>query len=98
MGCSGVLGGLPEASDQASKLVLISPGGSIDVITKHHAFIQVDRAENINRDIPLATACKADAEKLCADKYEVGPVQACPYMCRSPSPCHACCLHAGSAV
>ena len=60
--------------------------------------MQVDRAENINRDIPLATACKADAEKLCADKYEVGPPQACSHVCKSSSPCHACCLHAGSAI
>lgn len=34
---------------------------------------KIQRAENINRDLPLAKACKADAEKLCADKYEVRP-------------------------
>jgi Golgi apparatus protein 1 len=32
---------------------------------------KVERAENINRDLPLAKACKSDAEKLCADKHEV---------------------------
>ncbi len=32
---------------------------------------KIERADNINRDLPLAKACKADADKLCADKFEV---------------------------
>lgn len=33
---------------------------------------KIERSDNINRDLPLAKACKADAEKLCAGKFEVG--------------------------
>ncbi|KAK9816541.1 hypothetical protein WJX72_001742 [[Myrmecia] bisecta] len=31
------------------------------------ADFRIDAASNINKDVPLATACKKDAEKLCAD-------------------------------
>ena len=33
---------------------------------------KIQRSTNINMDLPLAKACKADAEKFCANKYEVG--------------------------
>ena len=33
---------------------------------------RIQRSTNINMDLPLAKACKADAEKFCANKYEVG--------------------------
>ena len=32
---------------------------------------KIQRSTNINMDLPLAKACKADAEKFCANKYEV---------------------------
>ncbi|CAL5218414.1 g90 [Coccomyxa viridis] len=31
---------------------------------------KIQRSTNINMDLPLAKACKADAEKFCANKYE----------------------------
>ena len=32
---------------------------------------KIQRSTNINMDLPLAKACKADAEKFCANKFEV---------------------------
>jgi len=32
---------------------------------------KIQRSTNINMDLPLAKACKSDAEKFCASKYEV---------------------------
>ena len=32
---------------------------------------RIERAGNINSDLPLARACKADAEKLCANRPTV---------------------------
>ena len=32
---------------------------------------KIQRSTNINMDLPLAKACKSDAEKFCANKYEV---------------------------
>lgn len=32
---------------------------------------RIGRSENINADLPLAKACKADADRLCATKYDV---------------------------
>ena len=58
------------------------------------AAFKVDRADNINRDIPLAVACKSDAEKLCADKYEVGrqiPIRAAPSSALMSGSCMFCC-------
>ncbi len=40
---------------------------------------RVARAGNINADLPLARACKADAEKLCANRPAArAPAQAAP--------------------
>ena len=36
---------------------------------------KIQRSTNINMDLPLAKACKADAEKFCANKFEVRCVQ-----------------------
>lgn len=48
---------------------------------------KIERSENINRDLPLAKACKADAERLCADKFEV---EVCPTCTHLPcKPTHA---------
>ncbi len=33
---------------------------------------KIERSDNINRDLPLAKACKTDADKLCAGNFEVG--------------------------
>ena len=33
---------------------------------------RIQRSTNINMDLPLAKACKSDADKFCANKYEVG--------------------------
>ena len=35
---------------------------------------RLGRSRNINADLPLAKACKADADKLCATKYDVRPL------------------------
>jgi hypothetical protein len=32
---------------------------------------RIQRSTNINMDLPLAKACKADAEKFCANNFEV---------------------------
>ena len=56
---------------------------------------KIGRSENINADLPLAKACKADADKLCANKYDVRA------QCQRPpvSPPAACAtiLHAHEA-
>ena len=41
---------------------------------------KIERSDNINRDLPLAKACKADAEKLCAGKFEVGTADSKHYI------------------
>ncbi|CAK0736969.1 hypothetical protein CVIRNUC_000833 [Coccomyxa viridis] len=41
-----------------------------DACKKELTGFKIDRSTNINMDIPLAKACKADAEKHCANKYE----------------------------
>ena len=46
-----------------------------DACKKELTSFKIDRSTNINMDIPLAKACKADAEKHCANKYEVGTVR-----------------------
>ena len=43
---------------------------------------KIQRSNNINMDLPLAKACKADADKFCANKYEVG----CAILCAIDSP------------
>ena len=58
---------------------------------------KIQRSTNINMDLPLAKACKADAEKFCANKFEVrrrsstayghGPQQEHH---GSPARCHVC--------
>lgn len=42
-----------------------------DACKKDLTAFRIQRSTNINMDIPLAKACKADAEKHCANKYEV---------------------------
>ena len=49
-----------------------------DACKKELTGFKIDRSTNINMDIPLAKACKADAEKHCANKYEVGPFSTAP--------------------
>ena len=49
-----------------------------DACKKELTSFKIERSTNINMDIPLAKACKADAEKYCANKYEVGPVSTAP--------------------
>lgn len=39
--------------------------------SKEVAGFKIARSRNINADLPLAKACKADADKLCATKYDV---------------------------
>nr|QOL01068.1 putative extracellular protein CSOL_002 [Pseudococcomyxa simplex] len=38
---------------------------------------KIERSDNINRDLPLAKACKADAEKLCAGNFEHYSILGC---------------------
>ena len=49
-----------------------------DACKKDLTTFKLQRSTNINMDIPLAKACKVDAEKHCANKYEVGVLPAQP--------------------
>ena len=49
-----------------------------DACKKDLTSFKIQRSANINMDIPLAKACKADAEKHCANKYEVGAASTAP--------------------
>jgi hypothetical protein len=69
---------------------------------------RIARSQNINADLPLAKACKADADKLCATKYDVrapaaahacgSPFSRAPAMCKimlaqeAPFACRGCCM------
>uniref|UniRef100_A0A061QLM5 Golgi apparatus protein 1 n=1 Tax=Tetraselmis sp. GSL018 TaxID=582737 RepID=A0A061QLM5_9CHLO len=71
-------GHLKEA-EKSKKAEAGSGGLSTDCLDELAEF-KADRSTNINKDLPLATACKDDAKKFCTEEYvmpESGSVLTC---------------------
>lgn len=65
---------------QAEKMKDAAGEGLSDDCLDELAEFKADRSTNINKDLPLATACKEDARKLCTPEYvmpEPGAVLTC---------------------
>ncbi|KAK9820440.1 hypothetical protein WJX72_010380 [[Myrmecia] bisecta] len=83
--CDGIKPGESRLADCLTQQMTEEEKGNVDgkkltdACKQELADFRIDAASNINKDIPLATACKKDAEKLCADvdSKEPSAVLAC---------------------